>query len=94
MEWPFARCDQIGRVQTIGVRAEIKAPIVQTDAIGGLNHARAKAQIVALDEADHHAVFIGCGQVNGAALDRIARLEILRFVHVNEFGAALQILCV
>ena len=34
--------------------------------------------MVALDEADHHAVLIGRREVNGAALDRVARLEVLR----------------
>ena len=38
----------------------------------GLDAARAEAHVVALDEADHHAVLVGGGEVDGAALDRVA----------------------
>ena len=81
--------DQVGRVGTFQIGAEAKTSVLQTDAKSRFNHTRPKAHVIALNEAHHHAVFIGGREVNGAALHRIARFEILRFLHVNEFGAAL-----
>ena len=73
------------------VQTETVTPVLQADAEFGFDAAGAKAHVVALDEAHHHAVLIGSGEVNRAALDRIASAEILRFFHVDEFGARGQI---
>ena len=89
LERLLTRRDQIGSVGTLQIGAEAKTSVLQADAISRFNHTRPKAHVIALNEAHHHAVFIGGREVNGAALHRIARFEILRFLHVNEFGAAL-----
>ena len=83
--------DQIGRIGTLQIGAEAKTSVLQTDAVSRLDHTGPKAHVVALNEAHHHAVFIGGCEVNGAALHRIAGFEILCLLHVNEIGAALQI---
>ena len=67
------------------------AAVLQTDAEIRLDAARAKAHVIALDEADHQAVFIRSGQVNRAALGRVACFEILCTLHVNQLGAFFQI---
>ena len=91
VEGALARCHQVGRVVALGVQAKGVPPVLQTDAERGLHAAGAKAHVVALDEADHHAVFVRCAQVNRAAFDRVARAEVLRFFHVDQLGAAGQI---
>ena len=53
-----------------GSRREAVAAVLQRDARAGHDHARAEAQVVALDEADHHAVAVGRGEVDGAAARR------------------------
>ena len=78
----LARCDLVGP----GGQAEATAPVLQADAEFGLDATRAKTHVVALDEAHHHAVFIGCREVNRAALDRVAGAKVLCFFHVDEFG--------
>ena len=87
MKWQLARRHQIGGIQTLRIGAETKATVLQTDAIVGLNHARTKAHVVTLNEADHHAVFVGCREIDGTAFDRIARFKVLRFFHINELCA-------
>jgi hypothetical protein len=62
-----------------GVQAEAVAAVLQADAEVRLHAARAEAHVIALDEADHHAVLVGGRQVDGAALDRVAGAEVLRF---------------
>ena len=81
--------NQIGSVGTLQIGAEAKTSVLQADAVSRLDHTGPKAHVVALNEAHHHAVFVGSREVNGAAFYRIARLEILRLLHVNEFGATL-----
>ena len=83
--------NQISGVQAFRIGAEIEAAVVQTDAVGRLDHARSKAHVIALNKAHHHAVFVGGREVNGAALHGVASFEVLRFFHVNELGAALQV---
>ena len=65
--------------------------VLQTHTKGGLHTARAKAHVIALNEADHHAVFVCGGEVNRAALGRVAGFEILCTLHVNQLGAFFQI---
>ena len=89
MERFLTRGNQVGSVGTLQIGAEAKTSVLQADAISRFNYTRSKAHVIALNEAHHHAVFIGGREVNGAALHRIARFEILRLLHVNEFGAAL-----
>jgi hypothetical protein len=65
--------------------------VLQADAEVWLDTARAEAHVVALDEAHHHAVFVGGGQVDRAALDRIARAEVLRLLQVDQLRPAGQV---
>ena len=85
---PFARRHHVGAVVR---QAEAVAAVLQADAEFGLDAARAKAQVVALDEADHHAAFVRRRQVDGAALRLQAGPEILRLVHADESGTRLQV---
>ena len=88
---PLARRHQIGPVGTCRVGAEPEAPVLQANAERGLHAARAKAGEVALDEAHHHAVLVGRCEVDGAALDRVARPKILRLVHADESGTGSEV---
>ncbi|MNW05348.1 hypothetical protein D3C71_2015850 [compost metagenome] len=87
MERPLAWPHEVGAVGVLRVGAEAPTAVLQADAEAGLDHARAKAREVALDEADHHAAFIDRRQVDGAALHRIAGLEILGAQGIDELGA-------
>jgi hypothetical protein len=68
-------------------QAEAVAAVLQRDAVARHHHARAEAHVVALDEADHHAALVGRGQVDGAALDRVAGAEVLRAPAVDQLRA-------
>ena len=83
----LSRRNQIGRVQALGIQTEGMTPVLQANAKRRFYSSRAKAHIVALNEADHHAIFIRCAQVDGSALDRVACAKILRMLHVDELGA-------
>ena len=87
VERPLAGRDLVGpRLQ-----AEAVTAVLQADAEGRLDAAGAEAHVVALDEADHHPVLVGRRQIDGAALDRVAGAEVLRLLHVDQTGAALQV---
>ena len=75
-------------------QGEAVAPVLQRHTVSGQDQARAKAHVIALDEADHHATLVGRGQVDGAALDRVAALEILGTIRVDQGRAAGQVLLV
>ena len=87
----LARRDQVGLVRCVGGHGEAMAAVLQADAVGGLDATRTKAHVIALDEADHHAVFVGRGEVNRAALDRVARAKSLGALHVDQLGALGQV---
>ena len=55
---PLARRHQIGRVMSVGTYVECVATVLQTDTKSRLDTSRTKAHVIALDKADHHAVFI------------------------------------
>ena len=74
-----------------GLQAKAVAAVLQADTELRLHTARAKAHVVALNEADHHAVFVSGREVNGAALDRVTRTEVLRLCHVDQLGPAGQV---
>ena len=67
------------------------AAVLQRDAEFGLDAAGAEAQVIALDEADHHAAFIRSAQINGAALGLQSGTECLCLVHADQSGTALQV---
>ena len=67
------------------------ATVLQTHTECRLHTTGAKAHVIALNETDHHAVFIGGCEVDGAALGRVARFEILCTFHVNQLGTFFQI---
>ena len=73
------------------VQAEAVAAVLQADAESGLDAARTEPHVIALDEADHHAVLVGGGEIDRAALDRVAGAEVLRAFHVDQLGPAGQI---
>ena len=52
-----------------------------------LHATRAKAHVVALNHADHHAGLVRRCQVNRTAFDGVAGFEVLRFVGVDQLGA-------
>ncbi len=68
---------------------EAGAAILQADA-AGRDHAGAETHVVGLDEAHHHAIFIGGGEVDRAAFFRCTGLEVGRLFHVDEFRADLR----
>ena len=91
VEGALARCYQIGRVQTTCANRKCVSSVLQADTKHWLDTARAKAHVIALDKAHHHAVFIGSGEVNRAALGRVAGFEVLRFLHINQSRTLLQV---
>src|SRR5882724_7042451 len=68
---------------------EAGAAVLQRDAFH--HHARAEAHEVRLDEGDHHAGGIGCGEVHGATFRRVAVAEILRALRIDEHRPRLQV---
>ena len=85
VERPLAGRDDVGAA---GIEAEAVAAVLQRQPQPGHHHARAEAHVVALDEADHHAALVGGGEVDGAALDRVAGAEVLRPLRVDELARA------
>ena len=82
---------QIGGVMTIGTHIECMATVLQAHTKCGLYTTRTKAHVIALDKADHHAVFISSTQINRAAFDRITCAKVLGFFHIDQLGAALEV---
>ena len=73
------------------VQREAVASVLQAQAVARHDHARTKAHVIALDEADHHAAGIGGTQVDGAALGLVARAVVLGAQRVDQLGAAGQV---
>ena len=73
------------------LQGEACTAVLQTHAITRQHQAGAKAHVVALDEADLHALRIGRRQVDGAALDRVAGAEVLGSGRVDQGSALAQV---
>ena len=84
---PLARRHQIRRVVSVGAYVERMATVLQADAKGRLDTTGTKAHVIALDKANHHAVFICSAQINRAAFHRIACAKVLRFFHIDQLSA-------
>ena len=72
------------------MRADVErmTAVLQADAKSRLHTSRAKPHVIALDKANHHAVFICSTQINRTAFDGVASTKVLRFFHIDQLGAA------
>ena len=91
VEGPLARGHQVGNIGRGRIGRETMTAVLQADAKLGLDHTRAKAHVVALDEAHHHALLVGGGQVDRAAAHRVARRKGLRTTRIDQARTAGQV---
>ena len=85
VERPLAGATQFG-LPASSVKAV--AAVLHRHAPPRHDDAGAEAHVVALDEAHHHAALVGGGEIDRAALDRVAGAEALRALRIDQPRAA------
>ena len=86
VERAFARLEAVGMAL---FKAEQLTAVLQVEAEAGRYHARTHAAVIALDQRDHVAVFIGRGKVNGIAVFQLRvsrRIYDRCLIHRQEFS--------
>src|SRR5688572_23846350 len=86
---PLARRDA---VRMSALQHEGAATVLQRDALD--HHARAEAQVIRLDEGNHHSRGVRCSEVHGAGLGRRAMAEMLGALEINQLRPRAQVLLV
>ena len=89
VERPLAAPDL---VRVAALEREPDTAILQADAGTRNDDARAESHVVRLDQRHHHPGCVGGAQVNGAAVRRLARAEILRALRIDQAGARREII--